>query len=122
MFQLLRSIGQVSVVVLIGSFSIGTSVRADEAKTAYHIRFMFVGYLLRASNVCDNHPKHTIRTAFASINYPELKTIAKSFPKLTAQWMGEGSARLNSEIMSEGLSDACKHAVAIRDRIDKLGS
>lgn len=87
-----------------------TPAPAQNAADGYHAVYVMAGYFLRAGNVCTVGAKDLIETGFKFVNTSELKTVSRSFPKLTAAWMTEGASHFNDEVMKAGAADACSAA------------
>jgi len=83
---------------------------AQPAAEGYHAVYAMAGYFLRAGDVCSYRAKELIETGLKFVNSDELKTIAKSFPQLTAKWMTEGAAHFNDGVMDTGVPGACAAA------------
>jgi hypothetical protein len=112
----MRCLAGVFFVFLIFSLA---PVAAESAADGYHAVYMLSGYFLRAGNVCSAGAKELIETAFKFVSTNELKTVSKSFPKLTADWMTEGASHFNDEVMKDGLNPACAAALADSKRAQK---
>jgi hypothetical protein len=108
------------VALSVLALALARPVSADDAQEFYRGHFFLSGELLRAAYVCPEHSKENTRVTFESIAYPELRTIAHSFPKLTSKWMGDGADNFNAGIMTDGLASACKHADEMRSQMDAL--
>jgi hypothetical protein len=105
-------------VLIFSVFSLAPA-EAQSAADGYRAVYMMSGYFLRAGNVCSAGAKDLIETAFKFVSTNELKTVSKSFPKLTADWMTEGASHFNDEVMKDGLNPACAAALADSKRAQK---
>jgi hypothetical protein len=112
----MRRIPGVLFVFLI--FSLAPAV-AQSAAEGYHAVYMMAGYFLRAGNVCSAGAKDLIDTAFRFVSSNELKTVSRSFPRLTEEWMTEGASHFNDDLMKTGVAPACAAALADSNRAQR---
>jgi hypothetical protein len=86
----------------------------------YQSRFLLAGFLVRAGYVCESDAKMNVDAGLGLLGTSELKTMSKSYPKTTAQWMEEGAQNFNKAVMSSGVQGACAYAVQVRHRAEKI--
>jgi uncharacterized protein YecT (DUF1311 family) len=93
----------------------------DTASTFYHSRYLLAGFLIRATNVCEElDVKRTVEAGLKVISTPELKALERSYPKTTGQWLVEGGESFNQGVMTNGVAAACAYAITVRREAEDI--
>jgi hypothetical protein len=87
--------------------------------TFYHSRYLTLGFLLRASNVCEGDWKRTAKAGFDLVGTSEFKAISEAYPDTIRQWMEEGGREFNTKVMTDGIGPACAHAMTVRRQAEE---
>jgi hypothetical protein len=101
-----------AIVLTIAGFAGARSASAEDRSVAYEAQYTLVGFLLRATNVCGGSKEHVDAT-FSLLDAEELKAFSRSFPGLSEQWMNKGAGLFNTEVLKDGIPNACQHALEV---------